>query len=134
MKLAQFFFSLTLAAILALGYVHQQVALVAAGYEVEALRRLKEELLDQRQVLHYNVLTLCSPAILDKRLAQQNIRLTTPRAIQLLTPQLPISLAQVGQVGKGQEGPSWFKAALRLAASLLEPSRPAVAEPVPEDR
>ncbi len=77
-------FGLGLLTVLALSYVQQRVALVGLGYEVENLRRTREELLDQHRVLQYNVLTLRSPVILSRRLARREVTLTPPRVVEQL--------------------------------------------------
>lgn len=75
---------LVVATLLALVYVQQRISLVTEGYRVETFRHQKEELLDQHQVLQYNVLTLRSPAVLHLRLARQDIQLIPPQQVEVL--------------------------------------------------
>ncbi len=128
MNLNRFFLALALVTCMMLVYVHQRVVLITAGYEVESLRRVKDDLLDQSQVLHYNVLTLRSPVILDKRLAQSNVELAAPKSVQILAPRVVVTPGQ----GIGPE-PSWLRQTMKLAASWLEDGRTAVAEPIQEE-
>lgn len=79
--------NLVLATVLALGVVQQRVVLVTLGYEIEKLRGLKDDLLDQNRVLNYNVLTLQSPVILNRRLEEKQVQLAPPKAIEVLVPQ-----------------------------------------------
>lgn len=130
MMLHRIFISLMVATSLGLVYVHQRVALVTAGYEVESLRSEREDLLDQSQVLHYNVLTLRSPAILNERLAQKDIRLTLPQEVQILAPSQPHGVVGSGAGERKEVEPAWLRQAMKLAARWMENSRTAVAEPV----
>ena len=133
MNLKILFLALVLATVLGLGYVHQRVALIASGYDVESLRRTKNDLVDQNQVLAYNVLTLCSPAILNERLAQKNILMTAPRAVQVLAPHMPSVMVGTGGARRTQVDPSWLRQTMKLAVRWIEGSRPAVAEPIAEE-
>lgn len=131
MNLKRFFLALILVTGMMLVYVHQRVVLITSGYEVESLRRLKDDLLDQHQVLNYNVLTLRSPVILDKRLAQSNVELTAPKVVQVLIS--PRTLRVPGERKGFQPEPTWLRQTMKLAVRWLENSRPAVAEPVREE-
>ena len=130
----KFFVGLVVSTLLALGVVQQRVSLVAMGYDVEALGSQRDDLLDQHRVLHYNVLALQSPVILDERLARQAVQLAPPAEIQVVTPRL--SLAPAVSMWSGPpvlEASSWWKQALRQSARWLENGRQAVAAPAKEE-
>ena len=119
-----------LAIVLALVYVQQRVVLVTEGYQVESLRRVREELLDQHQVLRYNVLTLRSPVILSHRLARGDVQLAPPQQVEILSGtgyragMLPVA---VGIPVKAV--PNVFQRAERFASRWLDNGRKAEAEP-----
>ncbi len=119
------------AIVLALFYVQQRVVLVTEGYQVEALRHSKEQLLDQYQVLRYNVLTLRSPAILSQRLALQDVLLAPPQQVEILSntanrgagvifPMMPASV---------RIQPTFLQRAERFAKRWIDNDRQAEAEP-----
>ncbi len=128
---------MVLATLLALGVVHQRVALVTAGYEIEKLRGMRDDLLDQNRVLNYNVLTLQSPVILNRRLEEKQVQLTPPKAIEVLVPQAPwISSGPSESVrrdllaeGLGKSEPTWVGKTRELAVNWLGSGRQAEAKP-----
>lgn len=128
----KFFVILLVGMFLALGYVQQRVSLVLLGYNVEALNSQRDDLLDQHRVLHYNVLALQSPMILDERLARQAVQMEPPADIQIFTPRLvQTSRVQNLNITSAAES-SWWRQALRQSARWLENGRQAVAAPARE--
>ena len=107
-QIQRFLTMLGAAGLLAMGVVQQRVALVTVGYEVEELRRLKDDFLDQNRVLQYNVLILQSPMVLDRRLARSHVQLAPPEGIELLThparllPTRPVKPVAVQPTGLGR--------------------------------
>ena len=130
----RFLIGLGIAACLALGYVQQRVTLVHMGYEVEGLRRLKDDLLDQHRVLQYNVLTLRSPVILSQRLARADVKLTPPQHVEILSSQTQRVVTASPTQTSVQALPSWVQRAREFATRWLEGGRQAVAEPAQEGR
>ncbi|PIQ81853.1 MAG: hypothetical protein COV76_06805 [Candidatus Omnitrophica bacterium CG11_big_fil_rev_8_21_14_0_20_64_10] len=112
---------------LALGYVHQQVCLIGAGYRVESLREEKEELLDRNRVLHYNVFALRSPVILEKRLASASVLLVPPLEVVALPKEFAVDRPNVSR------GSGWLESFQRTATRWLTRGQVAIAEPQ-EDR
>lgn len=129
----KFFVILWAGTFLALGYVQQRVSLVALGYDVEALDSQRDDLLDQHRVLHYNVLALQSPVILDERLARQAVQLAPPADVQVVTPRwvAPSPAPEWGASPIPEA--SWWRQALRQSARWLENGRQAVAAPAREE-
>ena len=107
----QFFLVLILSTCLALGYVQQRVWLITLGYQVERLVAQRDDFLDQHRVLVYNVLALQSPVILDERLAQRDVQLTPPKAVEVLPPRLEMSPPAQMWSGAPQPESSWWKQA-----------------------
>lgn len=130
----RFFAGLGLATLLALGYVQQRVWLITLGYQVEKTHSLRDDLLDQYRVLHYNVLALQSPVILDERLARRDVQLAPPKAIEILPPRLGARPSGPVLSAPPEAPPSWWKQALRQGAQWFEEGRQAVAEPAREER
>lgn len=115
-----------------LGYVQQRVIQVSLGYRVEQLRHLKDDLLDQHQVLHYNVLTLQSPVILSQRLARSDVQMAPPKLVEVVVPRAQlVPVAQPGQ-GPTPSRDDWLAQVKRLSARWLAGGRQAEAEPVIE--
>lgn len=130
----KFFVVLGMGTCLALGVVRQRVGLILLGYRVEAMSSIRDELLDQHRMLHYNVLALRSPVILDGRLARRDIQLTPPKAVEVLAP--PRGSHPLEPVWGGlhsMEAP-WWRQALRLGARWFGAGQQAIAEPAVEDR
>ena len=125
----RFFLGLILSTCLALGYVQQRVWLITLGYQVERLSAQRDDLLDQHRVLHYNVLALQSPVILDERLAQRDVQLTPPKAVEVLPHRLEVSPPGSAWRGISQPEPSWWKQAWKQGSRWLEDGRQAIAEP-----
>lgn len=128
---------LTAATVLALGVVQQRVVLVGVGYEIEKLRSIKDDLLDQNRVLHYNVLTLQSPLILNRRLEESQVHLAPPKVVEILVPQggaifpEPPEGIRHDRVAEGwrKSEPSWARATRELADRWLGAGRQAEARP-----
>lgn len=130
----RFFAVLGVSTLLALGVVQQRVSLVAVGYDVEALGSQRDDLLDQHRVLHYNILALQSPVILDERLARQAVQLAPPAEIQVVTPRLSLTpAASTWSAPPVVEASSWWRQAVRQSARWLENGRQAVAAPAKEE-
>ncbi len=133
----KFFLALAGVTVLALLHVQLGVSIIASGYRVEAAHRLKEQFLDLKRVLQYNVLTLRSPAILSSRLRQREIELVAPREIEILQPDRPPSPSAMAPQRNFPEsqgrfrGGGWLQSIYRFAASLLEGGRQAEAKPTP---
>ena len=125
----KFFAGLLLTTLLALGYVQQRVWLITLGYQVEKTHSMRDDLLDQYRVLNYNVLALKSPVILDGRLAQRDVQLAPPKAIEILP--LRLGARPPGPVLSAlpRSEPSWWRQALRQGTQWFEEGRQAVAEP-----
>ncbi len=130
----RFFAALLLATVLALGVVQQRIWLITLGYQVEKTSSLRDDLLDQHRVLHYNVLTLQSPVILDERLAQRDVQLTPPKTIEILPPRLGVHTPRPTLNGLPQPEPSWWKQAFKEGTRWLENGRQAIAEPAREEQ
>jgi hypothetical protein len=125
----RFFVGLGVGIVLALGCVQQKIALIRIGYAVEELSGLRDELLDQRQVLQYNVLTLRSPVILRERLAQRNIQLIPPRTVEVLYSPLRGNPSAPSLEAATRPALFLLQRALRLAMDWLGAARQAVAQP-----
>ena len=129
--------SLVLAMMLALGVVQQRVVLVTLGYEVEKLRGLKDDLLDQNRVLNYNVLMLQSPLILNRRLEENQVQLAPPKQVEFLVPQSEVFFSGPREglhrdlTAGGLRGsePMWAKATRELVVRWLGSGRQAEAKP-----
>jgi len=130
----KFFVGLFLATCLALGYVQQRVSLITLGYGVEAMTSLRDDLLDQHRVLHYNVLALQSPVILDERLAHRDIQLAPPQEVEFVTPRLVSPPPSSSWNGVSKPRFSWWQQALERGSRWMENGRQAVAAPAREER
>lgn len=129
-----FFVGLFVTTVLALGVVQQRIWLITLGYQVESTSSLRDDLLDQYRVLHYNVLALQSPVILDERLARRDVQLAPPKAVEILPPRLGTHPAGPVLSSLTQPEPAWWKQALRQGTRWFEEGRQAVAEPAREER
>ena len=127
------FLGLAIFACLCLAYVQQRVILVSLGYQVERLRHLKDDLLDQHRVLHYNVLILQSPVILDRRLTRSDVELSVPQQVEVLFPRVTPTAVPAQKESVVSEG-TLLQQVRRFAAQWLEGVRQAEAKPVPEER
>ncbi len=132
--MTRFFIGLLLATLLALGVVQQRIRLITLGYQVESTSSLRDDLLDQHRVLNYNVLTLRSPVILDGRLAQRDVQLAPPKAIEILPPRLGVHSSRPVLNGLPPPAPTWWRQALKEGTRWFENGRQAIAEPAREDR
>lgn len=121
------------ATILLLVYVRLQVGLISSGYRLESLKECEAQLLDQRRVLHYNVLILRSPVILSKRLGERKIQMKPPRAVDIVPGMgefdrtrapLPVRFPQT-------VAPTLLRQASSTVTRWLEGARKAQAEPAP---
>lgn len=115
---------------LALGCVHAKICLIRLGYDVESLQRRRDEILDQNRVLQYNVLTLRSPVILGERLAQRDIRLIPPAAVEVVVPTLEARPSAPFMKAAVKPAMPFWERALRLAVGWLGVNRQAVAQTV----
>ena len=130
-----FLLGLLLTTGLSLAYVQQRVSLILLGYEVEELASMRDDLLDQHRVLHYNVLALQSPVILNERLARQDVRLAPPTDFEIITPRLVAPSAQLGlEIVPPAPGSTGISELFRQSARWLENGRQAVAAPSREER
>ena len=130
----RFFIGLLISTCLALGYVQQRVSLVTLGYGVEVLTSQRDDLLDQHRVLHYNVLALQSPVILDERLARQDVQLAPPQEVEVVSPRLVSPLPPSSWEGVSRPKLSWWQQALEGGARWVENGRQALAAPAREER
>ena len=126
----KFFACLLLSTVMALVYVQQRIGLITLGYQVEKMHSVRDDLLDQYRVLQYNVLALQSPVILDERLAQRDVQLTPPKAIEILPPRLgkqppgPLLRTMPRPL---EPPPTLWQQALRQGAQWFEEGRQAIA-------
>lgn len=65
----KFLFGIVVMTLFALFYVHQEVELLKIGYELRSREKLKTELLDQKDILTYNILALKAPSRLESVLS-----------------------------------------------------------------
>lgn len=72
MKLSKFFIILIIGTFAALIYVRQQVEATKIGYQINAQQRALDQMLDQRQILLYNVCNLKSPENLQESLCKKS--------------------------------------------------------------
>lgn len=119
---------------LALGYVQQRVTLVSLGYQVEKLRHAKEELLDQRRVLHYNVLALQSPVILNQRLVKRDVKMAPPQRVEVVARATDGKELEWTRTAWLNSQPTWFDQVRQMAAGWITGGREAEAKPALEDR
>ena len=124
-----FFVGLFLATAAALGVVQQRVSLITLGYEVEATTSLRDDLLDQHRVLHYNISALQSPVILDRRLARGDVQLAPPQEVEFIVPRRVSPLPSASWDGISKPGLSWWQQALERGVRWMESGRQAVAAP-----
>ncbi len=134
MKLRLLMPILCLVTLLALIYVQEKVVLVAEGYQLEELRRQRDEILDQHRVLQYNVLALQSPVILNKRLARQNVQLTAPQNVEVLQSSRQWKATAPQQHELRIQRMNWFQQAKQLVVGWVETDRQAEARPAIEGR
>lgn len=72
MKLSKFFIILIIGTFAAVLYVRQQVEATKLGYQINAQQRALDQMLDQRQILLYNVYNLKSPENLQESLCKKS--------------------------------------------------------------
>ena len=65
-------------------YVHQQVNLLKLSYSIKTNEQTLEMLVDQNQLLKYNVASLKSPQVLEEVMIAKNIELLHPEQLQLI--------------------------------------------------
>ncbi len=125
----RFFIFLCLGTGLSLWYVQQRVSLITEGYLVEKSRLKRDDLLDQHRVLNYNVFTLQSPIVLDRRLVKQEVRLTAPTSVEIL--QHPIQNHSPAPISRNlSEGePTWWRGVKTVTTRWLESGQQAEAQP-----
>jgi len=71
MRLSKFFIILIVCTMAAMLYVRQQVEATKLGYEINSQQVALDEMLDQRQMLLYNVYNLKSPENLQESFAKK---------------------------------------------------------------
>ncbi|OIO81693.1 MAG: hypothetical protein COZ98_06120 [Candidatus Omnitrophica bacterium CG_4_8_14_3_um_filter_43_15] len=72
MKISKFFIILTISTLAAIMYVSQQVEATKLGYQINQQQAVLEDMLDQRQMLLYNVYNLKSPENLQQSFAKNS--------------------------------------------------------------
>jgi len=112
--------------LVALSFTHQQILLIESRYAVQERAQRRAELLDQHNILLYNVLTLQSPQALEQRLARNEIELVKPlRTARMGSP------SSISADAREQARASLLDEGRRLIARLLTPEATAEAEPEP---
>ena len=84
MRLAKYFIFLFIITSLSLLYTHQQFLLIRANYSIKNYEERLSQLLDQHEILMYNVLTLKSPGNLENKLIAKNIKFEVPARWQVV--------------------------------------------------
>lgn len=74
----KFLFGLVIITSFALFYVHQEVELLKAGYELRRNEKAQSELLDQQDILTYNILALKAPSRLERVLSLKGTEYRMP--------------------------------------------------------
>ena len=73
--------TMTLAALV---YVHQQVELVKLSYTIDCKEKILKTMVDQREILRYNISNLESPSRMEKVLSARNINVAYPKRAQIV--------------------------------------------------
>ena len=68
----------------ALIYVHQQVELVKLSYSIDCKEKVLKTIIDQKEILRYNISNLEAPARLGKVLSSRNINVSLPKRAQIV--------------------------------------------------
>ena len=72
---------ITLAALI---YVHQQVELLKLSYAIDCKEKALKTIIDQREILRYNISNLESPSRLEQILLSRNINVSLPKRAQVI--------------------------------------------------
>ena len=72
---------ITLAALI---YVHQQVELLKLSYAIDCKEKALKTIIDQREILRYNISNLESPSRLEQILLSRNVNVSLPKRAQVM--------------------------------------------------
>ena len=111
MRLSKYFLLLAVITTAAVFYVSQQVEATKLGYQISVQQLALDEMLDQRQMLLYNVCNLKSPENLQQNFSKKS---KTPGDFQILANKQIIILTSA------KENSSRIKTAKRPVAKLLD--------------
>ena len=84
MRIPRYITMVLLITLVALSYVHQQIEVVKLSYEIQSNTHRLNDLLDQNEILQYNVIALMAPSNLENRLLDNDIRLVMPERWQVV--------------------------------------------------
>ena len=84
MRLFKYVIYIGIFTLTALVYVHQQVELVKLSYAIDCKEKILKTIIDQREILRYNISNLESPSRLEKVLLSRNISVTLPKRAQIV--------------------------------------------------
>ena len=84
MRLFKYVISIVIVTLAALVYVHQQVELVKLSYSIDCKEKALKTIIDQREILRYNISNLESPSRLEKILSSRNINVSLPKRAQII--------------------------------------------------
>lgn len=84
MRMYRHIISIAFFTIVGLIYVHQQIELVKLGYEIDCKGRKVKEMLDQRDILRYNISNLESPSRLENVLSSKKVAISYPKRGQVI--------------------------------------------------
>jgi hypothetical protein len=91
MRLLRYIISVAILTTAAIMYVHEQIELVKLGYEIDCKDRKIKEMLDQRDILMYNISNLESPSRLESALMSKKVAVSYPkRAHVILLSKTPV--------------------------------------------
>lgn len=86
MRLFKYIITIAVVTLTALIYVHQQVELVKLSYTIDCKEKALKTIIDQREILRYNISNLESPSRLEKVLSSRNINVSMPKRDQIIRP------------------------------------------------
>lgn len=81
----KFLFGIVIVTLFALSYVHQEVELLKTGYQLRNREKLQAELLDQKDILTYNILALKAPSRLESALSFKGADYRMPERWEVVT-------------------------------------------------
>ncbi|MDP3790591.1 MAG: hypothetical protein Q8R38_00920 [Candidatus Omnitrophota bacterium] len=84
MRIARYAISILILTVAALVYVHQQIELVKLSYEIDCKDKKVKEMLDQRDILRYNISNLESPSRLENALSLKKVAVSYPKKGQVI--------------------------------------------------
>lgn len=64
--------------------MHQQIELVKLSYAIDCREKALKTIIDQGEILRYNISNLESPARLEKVLTSRNINVSMPKRAQII--------------------------------------------------